>query len=80
MSQQVILENDPILKAVIQKLTEKNYLETKYPLLNRGEIIGVLNIILIYNGYTRITTKLVLTPKNYKDIYKNGLKTKKQNI
>ena len=58
MSQQVILENDPILKAVIQKLTEKNYLETKYPLLNRGEIIGCtehnINLQWVHENYNKI--------------------------
>ena len=58
MPQQVILENDPILKSVIEKLSEKNYLETKYPLLNRGEIIGCtehnINLQWVHENYNKI--------------------------
>ena len=58
MAKEVILEKDKILESVIEELSKKNYLETKFPSLNRGEIIGCTqkNITLqwVLDNYERI--------------------------
>ena len=58
MAKEALLENDKILESVIKELSKKNYLETKFPSLNRGEIIGCTqkNITLqwVLDNYERI--------------------------
>ena len=58
MSQQVYIENDPILKKVIKILSTDNYLKTKFPNIKRGQIIGCtqenINLQWVLDYYNKI--------------------------
>ena len=58
MSQQVYIENDPILEKVIKILSTDNYLKTKFPNIKRGQIIGCtqenINLQWVLDYYNKI--------------------------
>src|SRR5210317_1475249 len=58
MSQQVYIENDPILEKVIKILSTDNYLKTKFPNIKRGQIIDCtqenINLQWVLDYYNKI--------------------------